>query len=226
MSQSPAEMIRVPAAVREAGRFHPTKPLAQVILERWQDSEWSLQGLGMLRTYVSKTMRMHVWDSRYRVPGVTMLHTHPWDFESLIVAGAVRQYRYEIAYTGTRPDPLPGVSDDAFFESIGFERYVEGTIVCGEGGGECEPPTPVYLRRGEAEVYGEGEMYRQDADEIHESLPDDGTVTLINRTFRANTEVAHVYWPHGGSWVSAEPRPATPEEVETIVTASLERWFQ
>jgi len=185
--------------------------MAQVIMERWQGFEWTLQGLGMLRTYITPELRMHVWDSRYMVEDVTMLHTHPWDFESLIVAGRVDQFRFLESPIALGPSWL---------------AFVKGTIQCGAGGGECAPPANVWLEPQVMESYVEGDTYQQLANEIHESMPVDGTVTLINRTFHEDTETAHVFWPAGFQWVSAEPRPAEPVEVEDIISYSLETWFR
>jgi hypothetical protein len=67
------------------------------------------------------------------------------------------------------------------------------------------------------EHFGPGDVYQQMASEIHESQPEDGTVTIMERPKGPDfTEHAFVYWdidrgPIG--WVSAEPRRATHEQV-------------
>lgn len=174
---------------------------------------WSIQGLGMLRKRLSPEVRLHVWDSRYRVPEVTMLHDHPWDFTSYVVAGWVEQYRYEVA----RSQPM---------DWFGYDAYMEGTIICGEGGGECAPPQLVYLKRGEKEIIPAGCSYDELAEEVHESLPEDGTVTLIFRRFKEDTETAHVYRQPDAEWVSAEPRQASAHEVGDILRGSLGAFFR
>jgi hypothetical protein len=55
--------------------------------------------------------------------------------------------------------------------------------------------------------------------------PNPGTVTIVERRFKADTEHAFVFYPRNEKWVSAEPRPATPEEVITITQIALRRWF-
>lgn len=178
------------------------------VLRYPEGRKWQVQGLGMLRTYLLPTLRLHVWDRVLRVPEVSTIHDHPWDFESLIVSGRVVQRRFtEVAETRAQ---------DAVIEMNRTK------IKCGPGGCAVSQPDRVKLLVGVEEVYGPGETYRQAADEVHESTPDDGTVTLVERTFLADTEHARVY--HEGRWVSAEPRPATPEEVALVVGRALLRW--
>lgn len=181
------------------------------ILEHADRYEWSLQGFGMLRTYLSKEVRLHVWNSRFAVPNVSTIHDHPWDFTSLIVSGRVTQYRFTES-----ADPNIG------------EPFSRQTIRCGVGGGlvhgcEMNAPELVRLRRSYLETYDTGERYGQTANEVHHSLPDDGTVTIVERTFRADTEHARVYY-NTQEWVSAEPRPATQGEVQRAIAAALEVW--
>lgn len=174
---------------------------------------WSIQGLGMIRLYLSPEVRLHVWDSRYAVPGVSTLHDHPWHLHSRIVAGAVHQYRFtKTIELKALVAPVP-VAD----------LWKEQTILCGEGGGLCGVPTPVALIRGAKETYRAGEVYQQTADEIHESMPEGGTVTLVTREFLEDAEHAHVYFKD--EWVTAEPRPATASEVAAVLGYSLQRWF-
>lgn len=182
-----------------------TKQLVKSILENAAAFKWSLQGLGMLRLYLSTEVRLHVWDSRYAVQDVSTMHDHPWSFDSIIVAGWVDQYRYTM-------DP----KGDVFMFSV---------LQCGPGGCAKTQPAPIWLTKGPCESYQEGGTYHQRHDEIHESIPEDGTVTIVTRTFREDTEHARVFWPNGTAWVSAEPRPATIEEVKDITSASLNRWF-
>lgn len=183
----------------------------RAILLHATDYDWSLQGFGMLRCYLSPEIRLHVWDSRFKVPGVSVVHDHPWDFTSLIVTGEVKQYRYIEHPTNGEP----------------FRR---STIRCGHGGGivraECAPEAPegVYLLRQALEIYHVGESYSQNADEIHESLPADGTVTLVERRFKADTEHARVYY-QTPEWVSAEPRKAEFGEVRSAVNVAL-KWMR
>lgn len=179
------------------------------ILDRATELEWSLQGFGMLRHYLTPTVRLHLWDSRFKVKDVSTIHDHPWDFRSYIVSGVVGQHRFrELA------SPLAA---DA------FTVYARTRIRCGPGGCATGAPDVVPLERLPLEVYEAGRWYEQRAEEIHESLPVDGTVTLVERHFKTDTEHANVY--HATPrWVSAEPRPATRDEIAAFRQAALDRW--
>lgn len=183
------------------------KQLVKAILTSPTRLKWSAQGLGMLRTYLSPEVRLHIWDSSLKVYGASPLHTHPWHLHSRIVAGELRQIRYT-------PDDKHG------------QPYKKQRILCGPGTCVQSPVEEVKLAASLWERYLEGMEYTQTADEIHESLPVDGTVTLVTRTFLADANHADVYWQGGGDFVSAEPRHATPEEVQFVTQSALNRWFQ
>src|SRR5439155_399501 len=142
-----------------------TKALVKQILERPLVHSWSQQGLGMLRVYLSREIRMHVWadEAVYR-PKPDTLHTHPWDFTSYVVAGGITNLRY-------RTIPLT-------------PNYTMRTIKCGAGGGLEPGETRVHLAATDVETFISGQFYSQLAEEIHESIPADGTVTIIERKFK------------------------------------------
>jgi hypothetical protein len=183
--------------------------------------EWTLQGLGMLRTYLGadKAVRLHVWDDRYIFdPRPSELHTHPWDLLSYIVAGTVVNTRYTEATATER----------YWTGENGAAEYMRQRILCGIGGGLQEEPSAaekVVLVEQPAEFYSAGDVYKQRADEVHKSNPRAGTVTLVRRTFGEDVDHADVFWTPGGEWITAEPRAATPEEVYQILTNSLDMWF-
>lgn len=174
------------------------------------EHEWTIQGLGMLRTYLDpeKTLRLHVWADLARYDNVSELHTHPWDMKSDILIGSIRQHRY-----------VPALDPDL------FPTHRCQKILCGEGGGLCGIPTFAHLREMLPETYSAGDSYRQLWWEIHRSDPMDGTVTLVERQFTADPDHAYVFWPHGEEWVTAEPRPATEEETKDICDNALDLWF-
>lgn len=189
-----------------------TKADVADILLKAHEREWSIQGLGMLRTYLDegKVQRLHVWSDEAKFEGASELHTHPWNMTSIVMAGVLEQQRFIV-------DALPE-RDEA-------PTHMEQTILCGEGGGLCGAPRPVLLREMHPEFYGEGGMYRQKWWEIHRSRPKNGTVTVIARDFTDDPDHAYVYWPYGEEWVTAEPRTATPEEVERVTRNALDLWF-
>jgi hypothetical protein len=188
------------------------RALVRSVLDCSDRIEWSLQGLGMLRCYLTEDIRLHIWDSEQAAPGVSSFHTHPWDFTSLVVAGRVVNQRFKESAIG----PAHG----GVTAKIPTMRQM---IRCGEGGGLEGEPGPVYLAPQPPEICTAGCSYSQKATEVHESRPDDGAVTIIKRSVPedGHPDFANVYWPKGQEWVSAEPRPAKDREVRTIINKAL-----
>lgn len=192
-----------------------TRLLVEAILRNPLPFKWSVQGLGMMRVYLSKETRLHIWDSALKVPGVSALHTHPWGLNSLVVAGVYKQHRY-LEYT-TQEFP------NADMTHVGTYNKVQ--IQCGEKACVIGEPTSVQLLENFLETYPQGCDYWQKSNEIHLSTPVDGTVTIVDRTFQADTEHANIYWRGRGPWVDAKPREATPAEVNSVTARALETWF-
>lgn len=192
-------------------KHQATKLLVRDVLLNWDRREWTLQGFGMLRTYLDdeRAYRLHIWSEEDAVEDVSQMHTHPWDFESLVIAGRL--------------------VDEAFIEmareGCGSVPYLRQRILCGEGGGLLGEAEPVQILSLGTKAMGEGHSYAHKARDIHISRPVDGTVTLLQRTFGADVDHASVYWPEGKQWVSAEPRAATEAEVGRICAKALEKWF-
>lgn len=171
-------------------------------------SGWSLQGFGMFRLYLSKEMRLHVWVPSFAVPDVTTIHTHPWHFTSTILSGRMVDKLYQVQ------------------PAVGLEAtHRRQRIVCGPGGKACEEePEHVVLALLQRAIFEPGRSYSLTADAAHESDPAPGTVTIIERTFREDTEHAYVFPEVGKPWVSAEPRPAYENEVRAMREIALEHW--
>ncbi len=190
-------------------------PLAiKKILEQAPAFKWSLQGFGMFRLYLSKEVRLHVWDDRFAVPNVSTIHTHPWDFVSHVISGVITDKLYSM---GKPADPYPRFPP---------KPYMKQEIVCGPGGGTCGTERLETLYQVREERYWAGRGYRRESYAIHESVPEPGTVTLVERSFHADTEHAFVFWPAGQEWVSAEPREALEHEVISMAELALERWLK
>lgn len=163
----------------------------------------------MMRTYLSDEIRLHIWDKSLKIPSATPLHDHPWHLDSHIVVGELRQNRFSIVQRG-----IPNA-----------EEFNTTTIKCDAGACTLTDTIQVMLRKKPLEVYREGEEYRQRKNEIHQSFPVDGTVTLVTRKFTADRDSARVFWQGTGAFISAEPRPAIAVEVEIITKRSLDLWF-
>lgn len=170
--------------------------------------KWTVQGFGMMRTYFGDgdAWRLNMWDPRLAVPNVSTIHDHPWNFESWIISGSLVNQRYK-KYAPT-----------IFTPSHHFQ-----SIKTGEGGGPVGEPESALLAPYHPEKYKAGDIYRQKRNEIHESFPSDGAVTLNLRTKR-DGENARVFWPHGQKWVDAIPRPATAPEIWDVTRNALAKW--
>lgn len=190
------------------------KPLVAAALQD-DRREWTAQGFGFLRTYFGpadapKKFRLNLWDHRFTVPNVSTVHDHPWDLRSLIVAGPFINQRFM----------MPWVTPDIFPRPT----HTFTTIHTGVGGGIVRDDMKQCVLEPRAlEQYYPGDEYTQHADEIHETIFEDGCVTLNERV--GDTERARVFWPYGTEWVDAFPRAATRDEVVSTVAYALRRWF-
>lgn len=173
------------------------------ILEKAHSYEWSFQGFGMLRLYLSDNLRLHVWDNTHAVPNVSLVHNHPWDFNSEVICGKITNVRYS--------------------ESPRGSPFKYATILCGPKGGKCSEEKEIFLlQEKNPSSYTRKSEYYQSADEIHKSIPENGTVTLVERMFKPDTDHALVFWEKGNEWVSAEPHRATVAEIDSAVPKVME----
>lgn len=174
---------------------------------------WTIQGFGMLRLYLDagQVGRLHIWDTKQMaVEDVSTVHDHPWDLDSRIISGMLCNQRYDVV--GYSPCGSRG------------EPWMAQLIKTGEGGHPLDAPQQWWLRRRPVETYSPGDTYHQDAPEIHESLPSRGCVTVVQRTFSRQRDIATSLYRDTVEWVSAEPRPATREEIAHFTTLALDRW--
>lgn len=193
----------------------PSASEIKQILEDPLSYPWTIQGFGMLRLYLTtdEIWRLHIWNQDLAVEDVSTVHDHPWDLDSRIISGILGNQRYQ------------RVDDDHLLATPGpTEAWNAVLIRTGEGGHPLEEPEPWVLARQDYELYHPGDHYHQDAPEIHESIPHPGTVTVVKRTFSRKRDIATSLYKDTPEWVSAEPRPATPEEVMHFTTVALERW--
>lgn len=181
--------------------------VTQLLREAPDADGWSIQGLGMLRLYMTedKSVRLHIWDREaiYK-PRPSMLHTHPWHFKSLTIAGRLTNMRYIESGKGANT-----------------ADYLSQEIICGPGGCSIGQPTPTYIANGSTRSLGPRDTYAMQATEIHQTQFFDGTVSIITREFLGDTEKARVFWPAGEQWISAEPRPAMRDEVARAAEKAL-----
>lgn len=194
---------------------HPERNIlriAGITLDGWQERAWTVQGFGMVRTYLddAKEWRLNIWDASLKVPNVSEIHDHPWSFTSWVLCGGLTNIRFERA-DQVQLVQVPGDARRGF--SLKLQHVV---IATGEGGGPICAPDTVELLARQPESYGPGEGYIQERAEVHQTIALPGTVTLNQRSPATPEHTANIYWP-SGPWVSAEPRPATRTEIYNAV---------
>lgn len=197
--------------------FDFTRASIEALLKRPFERTWSVQGFGMIRTRFGESdrWRLNIWDSRLAVPNVSIIHDHPWNFKSWVIAGRFTNQRYRLGTIDY---------ENSYVVSAASPNHQCMTIKTGEGAEPVSVVSNVYLHPGQPEQYAAGESYAQSRSEIHASHYCDGTVTLNSRTGREG-ENARVFWPMGEKWVDAEPRPATDEEIWKATRHALNNWF-
>lgn len=180
------------------------------ILENARRFEWIAQGVGFLRTSLSKTQRLHIWHSSLCTPNVSDIHDHlQWSFRSTILCGKLDNYRYERTPNG--------------------ELFHEWRILCGVNG--CVMPHShriVSLKQQVPEVYSAGMSYEQDRTEIHRTSTLDGTVTFLEQV-RHKTNEANVFTSvHPDQpWVSANPYVVDNQTmITTVVQSAMEKMLE
>lgn len=198
--------------LRAMSMYNVTRAMVEKILSNAQQMKWTYMGLGLIKLYLNNNVRLHVWDIRKAVDGVTMMHDHPWDFTSTVIAGCVRQIRYR-EYTG--------------HDGAKYIPFIKGRVECGVGLCPNTAVREVRLIGGEPEIYQHGDSYHQFAHEIHYTQPDIGTVTVVEAAFNPGSDkTASVYWQKDTEFVSAgRTRQATPDEVEHFTRTALTRHF-
>jgi hypothetical protein len=192
--------------------------LVRAILEQWRSYDWTVQGFGMVRTKLANVGRIHIWDARLKNPLVSDVHAHPWPFHSTIISGGLINVKFAVFSRADVPEEE--------MATCGLP-YLQQDILTGEGGGLCKerPLKLVWLQIRSLVTYVHNQTYMQQPEEVHRSIPEDGTVTLLERPMGPPLERTQVYWPEGWGWVSAEPRKAADWEVERAVDTALARWF-
>lgn len=184
-----------------------TKALVRWVLENSRREDWQVQGFGFMRMYLTRgdeSSRVHIWNSKLRLKGVSDIHTHPWSFESIVVAGQLGNVRYT--------------------ENLSKNTHRRCLLECGAGA-HLLSTEDIGLTEHVTERYRAGETYKQRHDEIHStSILEESTVTVVARSVQVeNADHAYVFVPWDESWGNAAPRPATVQEWHSIVGAALER---
>lgn len=177
-----------------------SKVLVRTILEHAEDYPWVMQEIGLLglRLDDKREYRLHVWDPSSCV-GEPLVHDHPFDFTSTVIAGEMTNTRYEedpvgVEYRRVRYTPSNG--DDRRSDTVRLS--------------------------GTATTISAGDQYHQLAHELHDSRQLPGTVTIIRMTFTADASELTVCSQEDAAWISGQSRPAAPADVKRITATALE----
>jgi hypothetical protein len=185
-----------------------TTALLRTILRNREQFEWTVQGFGMIRTYLDRDQRwrLNIWDNRLTTSNVSRIHDHPWSFTSFIQCGLIENRRYSFMQT--------------YDLHLATHCYKE--IVTGPDGEDKSNVRHCEIVPKRLEFYMAGDTYSQKLDEVHETVAHTGTVTLNDRTTPTEHYTARVFWPLGTEWVGARPRPAEGIEVARACAAALQ----
>lgn len=167
----------------------------QDILEHAADHDWRMQDIGVLGLWLDaeKRSRLHVWTPDDAV-GEPLVHDHPFDFTSTVIAGELVNTRY--------------VEDPRGREYV-RERYTPGK--------EDDRRADTVRLVGVSETLGVGARYHQVASELHDSRQVPGTVTVLHfdEVFDDLPELTTCRQPDS-PWISGGARSATRDEIRRI----------
>ena len=160
--------------------------------------EWTVLGLGVLRCYLDDKQNecLNIWSNVLRSSGVPSIHTHPWDFGSRVISGRITNARYEEVEAGLK-------HSQAYWRRLITSDEEPGT------------DTRVWLRNKQDDYVYSGGFYTQTRHEIHQTLPDNGTVTLRVPWRKHSGGGAFIYARK--QWESVAPRLATVGEIQHTV---------
>lgn len=204
--------------------YPPTEIISAAILrdvlEHPLDYPWRSHGIGMLRTYLDseKHWRLNLWHSRLLNPGISTMHTHPWSFESFVIAGELKNTRFSRRLSG-RDRAMFGLYPTEFWEGIipcgdhAPKQHDDGPLIEGD-------PQRVWLAEQRTERYFHASQYQQAPEEIHDTGALNGTITVMHRTGYTEEGRASVFWPVGEPWGDAS-RATTEEDILVTCAAAL-----
>ena len=178
--------------------------------------EWEIQGFGMMRTYIAENTRLQIWNSNLVIKDVTDVHTHPWDFSSVILQGKIINIIYKEV-------------SETYYKAKKYNRCL---IETGEDA-YIKEATEVYLRKAGRYTYEHNRkncknytnVYTHKKHIPHKIKFVDGTITVLTKLNISNDinnrKLAYSYVKDGMEWISAAPRPATKEEIVDTITKAL-----
>lgn len=168
--------------------------------------DWRGHGIGFMKAYLNaeRTWRINVYHEMLRVPGISIMHDHPWGLQSHVRAGQLTNMRWHRANK----------------KSQGAVSFNEGRINCAKYAGLEGTPQIVSLVKERREIYHASGFYQQNPEEIHETIAINGTVTLLERIPTHSDGFAHIFWPVGEEYGDAT-RNLSDDEVYAVAASAL-----
>jgi hypothetical protein len=175
--------------------------LVRTILEHPADHPWKIQDIGVLGLWLDdrREYRLHVWNPDGAI-GEPVVHDHPFDFTSTVIAGELVNTRYVEDPSGAEYCRDRYRTDDEHNRRTDTVRLV-----------------------GTSEILGPGARYHQVAHELHDSSQVPGTVTVLHMQPHPSAELPEltVCRQPGSPWLSGAARLATGDEVARITAMAL-----
>lgn len=168
------------------------------ILKNYDCFEWVHQGVGFLRAYldVEKEDRLHLWHPGIQIEGISYIHTHNWNFTSVIVAGGLINVHYGIKMN-------PG--GEYVMEAI---DTTTGKVIGHPERCNLEVIHKIIAKR--------GDLYFEDAEVIHTIQLVSKCISVIKRDFvepKHTYSFRHIHEP----WANVQARPATEAELSYYI---------
>src|SRR5574338_584044 len=95
--------------------------LVRFILENANKFQWTIRGSErVIRLDLNENICLHIWKPKLALDGVSIMHNHPWNLESMVVCGQLTNKRFvEVETIQCKKD----------------SKYIANKINCGFDGG-------------------------------------------------------------------------------------------
>lgn len=199
------------------------RALVERILDKPLAYRWTVRGSGrVLRLDLTEQVCLHIWRPSMAVQGVSVIHDHTWDLRSVVVCGSLvnRVYEEVGGFAGSFSMVAPALAVPPVSNDVNIGMFVQQGIVCGEGGGLTGDSHTVYLAVREETLVSPGESYEDKHTDIHETLPMEGTITLVERTVITDRN-PRVFWRSGEARRDIPPRQASSQEILGFISIAL-----
>jgi hypothetical protein len=160
--------------------------------------KWTQQGLGMVRTKLTRALRLHIWHPSFLVEAASKVHNHPWNFTSRILAGRLSDITF--TYQDLAPQMVVNVIE------CGANAHVKDTFIG-------------HIAVDQIRSYKKGDCYSMFKEEFHStSIGITGCLSLIDRDLSSweNDDAEVLTYPNE-EWVSAAPVDLSPERIRQIL---------